>query len=113
MAFQAYRRPLETVTAFKYLGRVLTASADDWPSVVDKLRKDRSRWAYLSRILGREGSDPWTFSNFYKAVFQANLLFGSETWVVTPRIGRTLSGFHHRMAHSLAVMQPKKNMAGR
>ena len=63
--------------------------------------------------MGREGADLWTFSNFYKVVFKANLLFGSETWMVTPRIGRTLGGFHHRMAHFMAVMQPKKNMEGR
>ena len=29
VALQAYRRPLETVTAFKYLGQVLTASDGD------------------------------------------------------------------------------------
>ena len=113
MDFQAYRRPLETVTAFKYLGRVLTASYYDWLVVVDNLRKARSRWAYRSSILGQEGADHWTFISLYKAVFQANLLFGSQTWVVTPRIWRTLGGFHHRMAHHLAVMQPKQNIVGR
>ena len=55
----------------------------------------------------------WTSSTFYKAVFQANLLFGSKTWVVTPKIGRTLGGFHHRMAHCLVVMEPKQNIVGR
>ena len=113
MAFQAYRRPLEMLTAFKYLERVLTASYDDWPSVVDNIRKAWSRWAHFSIIFGWEGADPWTSGIFYKAVFQANLLFGSENWVVIPRIGRTLGGFHHRMDHCLSVMQPKKNMAGR
>ena len=33
VVFQAYRRPLGTVTKFKYLGRVLTASYDDLPEV--------------------------------------------------------------------------------
>ena len=32
-AFQAYGEPLETVTSFKYLGRVLTAGNDDCTSV--------------------------------------------------------------------------------
>ena len=62
---------------------------------------------------GGRGQTPGPPSIFYKAVFQANLLFGSETWVVTPRIGRTLGVFHNRMAHCLAVMKPKQNMAGR
>ena len=29
-AFQAYGEPLETVTLFKYLGRVLTVGGEDW-----------------------------------------------------------------------------------
>ena len=112
MAFQAYRRPLETVTAFKYLGRVLTASDDDWPSVVDKLRKDRSRWAYLSRILGREGSDPWTSRTFYKELFQFILLFGLETWEMTASIGRNLGGLHNRLACHMVGMKLKQDMEG-
>ena len=64
MAFQAYRRPLETVTAFKYLVRVLTASDDYWPPVVDNLRKAWSIWAHFYRVLGMEGADPWTSINF-------------------------------------------------
>ena len=35
--------------------------------------------------LGREGADPRTSGNFYKAVVQATLLFGPETWMMTPR----------------------------
>ena len=38
-AFQAYVSPLETVTSFKYLGRALTDSDDDWPEVVANLWK--------------------------------------------------------------------------
>ena len=36
-AFEAYGSPLENVTAFKYLGWVMTAVDDDWPAVVGKL----------------------------------------------------------------------------
>ena len=28
--FEAYGAPLENVTAFKYLGRLMTAGDDDW-----------------------------------------------------------------------------------
>ena len=38
---QAYVRPLEMVTSFKYLGQVLAASDDDWTEVVGNLRKSR------------------------------------------------------------------------
>ena len=87
VAFRAYMRPLETVKAFKYFGRVLIASYYDWLAVFDILRKAWSRWEYRSRILGKEGADPKTSRTFYKAVVQATLLFGSYIWVMTPVLG--------------------------
>ena len=36
-AFQAYGSPLETVTSFKYFGRILMALNDDQPEVVGNL----------------------------------------------------------------------------
>jgi len=38
---------------------------------------------------------------FYKATVQAVLLFGSETWVLTPPMLKALEGFHHRVARQL------------
>ena len=38
---------------------------------------------------------------FFKAVTQAVLLFGAETWVLTPRMERVLSSFQHRLARQL------------
>ena len=32
----------------------------------------------------------------FKSVVQAVLLFGAETWVVTPRMGKALGGFRPR-----------------
>ena len=40
---QVYRRPMDMVMAFKYLGRVLTTSDDNWPAVVSNFRNNRSR----------------------------------------------------------------------
>ena len=93
--FQAYRRPLLTVTEFKYLGWFLTAYDDEWQEVVANIQKSLIRWSSFFRILGWERSDPRTSGTFYKAVVQVTLLFVSETWVVTPRTGRILGGFHH------------------
>ena len=36
----------------------------------------------LSWVLGWEGADPKVAGNFYKAVAQAVLLFGAETWLL-------------------------------
>ena len=109
---QINRRTLEMATAFKYLGRVLTASDENWMAVVANIWKARSRRARLSRILGREGADPPTPGTFYKALVQATLMFGSETWVLTPRIGRAFGGFHHRVARQLAGTKLPRDMMG-
>ena len=38
----------------------------------------------MLRILIREGERPQVSGFFFKSVFQSVLLFGAETWVVTP-----------------------------
>ena len=43
---------------------------------------------------------------------QEVLLYGSETWVMSPRIGSTLVRFHHRVARILMGNQPQKGMYG-
>ena len=53
-ASKAYGVPIESVSEFKYLGRILTASDDDWLAVVRNLRKARRSWGRLSRVLSRE-----------------------------------------------------------
>ena len=53
MVITAYGIPLAPVTAFKYLGKVLTAADDDSPVVVSNLQKARQKWASLTRFLGR------------------------------------------------------------
>ena len=53
-------------------------------------------------MLDREGADARLAGKFYAAVAQAVLLFGSETWVVTPRILKALEGFHHQVAQRIS-----------
>ena len=57
-AFQVYGEPLENVTAFRYLGRVMTVGDNDWPVVVGNIHKASKSWGRLSRILSQEGADP-------------------------------------------------------
>ena len=81
--------------------------------MVENLQKARKRWAWFSRITGQYGADPWTDGTFYKAVVQVTLLFGADTWVMSPRIGKTLGGFHHRVFHWLVLMRPRQDIAPR
>ena len=43
-AFHAYGKPMEAVSEFCYLGRLLTATDDDWPEVVGNIKKARRSW---------------------------------------------------------------------
>ena len=40
------------------------------------------------------------------------LLYGSKTWVMYPRIGGALGGFHHNVARRLVGRQPRRVMDG-
>ena len=101
------------VTELKYLRRVLTKLNDDWPVVVANLRKPWKRWERLSRILVQEGDDPQTSMNPYKQMVETTLLFGAETWIIFPRIGSILGGFHHRVTCELTGMRPRRDTTGR
>ena len=87
--------------SFKYLGRPLTATDNDWTEIITNLQKARNIWAKLSIILGREGADTRVSARFYLTIVQADLLFSTETWVVTSRIGWLLGFFHHRVTRRI------------
>ena len=100
-AFKAYGEPIEAVSEFRYLGRLLTATDDVWLAVAENIKKARRRWGRMARVIGREGADPKVSRTFYIAVTQAVLLFGSETWVLTARMERALDTFQSRVARKL------------
>ena len=75
VTLKVYRKPMEMVIEFKYLGRALTTYENSCVEVVDNICKARSRWARFPRILGQEGEDPRTSDTFYKAFVQLALLF--------------------------------------
>ena len=52
--------------------------------------------------------DTQTSGNFYLAIVKTVLFLGSETGVVTPRIGRIMRGLHHRLARWISVKQPRQ-----
>ena len=97
-AFHTYRKPTEAVSEFRYLGRLLTATDDDWPAVAGNIRKERVSWGRLARVLGREGADPKVSRSFYTAVAQQVLLFEAETWVLTRKMGSALDAFQGRVS---------------
>jgi hypothetical protein len=49
---------------------------------------------------------------FYKAIVQAILLYGSETWTITSAMMKALRGFHNRVARRTACRCPKQRPDG-
>ena len=84
---------MEAVSEFRYLGRLLTATDDDWSAVAGNIKKARRIWGRLAKVLGREGADPKVSQTFYIAMIQVVLLFGAETWVLTEKWKRPWTPF--------------------
>ena len=61
--------------------------------VVRNLARAKTVWRRMLYILSREGATPQVSGFFLKAVIQAVLFFGAETWVVTPCVGKYMRGF--------------------
>ena len=53
---------------------------------------------HVLRILSQEGTDQKLSGHFFKAVVQAVLVLGEETWILTPWMEWALSSFQHRVA---------------
>ena len=87
----------------------MISSADNgWPLVVRNLSRARAVWDRITRIISREGAELRVSGFFFKAMVQAVLIFGSETWTVTPRMGRDLGGFQDQVARRLTDLIPQQ-----
>ncbi len=82
--FRAYRKDLERVEMFKYLGQLLAYNDNNSQVVRSNLKKAHKSWAQVSRVLRAENASPKACDVFYKANVQAVLLFGSEMWRLSP-----------------------------
>ena len=102
IVFTAYEDELARVEVFKYLGCLMAMDDTDTQAIRANLKKSRKVWKMLSRLLRGENMEPRVCGMFYKAVVQAVLLFGSETWVLTDSAMRVLEGFHLRLAYRMA-----------
>ena len=61
--------------------------------MVRNLARLKKVWIRMLRILSREGATPMVSGLFFKAVIQTVLLFGEETLVVIPRMGKAMGEF--------------------
>ena len=71
------------------------------------LWRTREKWVRLEKILGRKGEDKKTAACFCVAVVKVVLLFESKMWVLTPRLEKSIEGFHHWETWRMSGMGPK------
>jgi hypothetical protein len=90
--------PTKSTNEFKYLGGVLERNDNDWPAVRHAIQRAQMVGGHLQRLLTKDHADTKTMSSLYKAVVQAVLLYGSETWVLTGAMEKTLQSFHWECA---------------
>ena len=67
------------MSRFKYLGRTLDQTDDNWPDILRKINRDKKFLGIMGKIMRREGEDTQVLSIFYRVVVQVVLLFGSES----------------------------------
>jgi hypothetical protein len=90
-----------------YLGRILHESEDDSYAATRQLNRAREKWNRIARILTVQGVESRVKGYFYKAIVQAVLLYGIESWTLPKAKLREFNSFHNRVAHYLC----KKHIA--
>ena len=84
---------VEGVDYFKYWGRVLHFSDEEWPEVFQNWSAIKiCKW--LGKFLRREGADLTISAKFYRTLVKAVLLFGTETWVLTLAMLKKIEGIN-------------------
>ncbi len=111
--FSVHGDVLECVEVFKYLGCLLAQDDDDAQAIRQQLRKAWGVWARVGQVLRGKNTALRIADKFYKAVVQAVLLYGSETWNLTNSALARLEGFHVCAAYKIAKKHlPKRGANG-
>ena len=61
----------------------------------------------IARVHERRGATVWAQVELYKVVAHPELLYGSNSWVVTEEILKVLTAFHHQAALWITKMTDK------
>jgi len=62
----------------------------------------------MSRVIASEGASPKVMGYFYKAIIQAVLLYGSESWTLSDRIIKKFRSFHAQVARYITGRHIRK-----
>ncbi len=76
---------------------------NDIQAIRAQLWKACSTWAWVGQVLCSKNALPFVATQFYQAIIQAILLYGSKTsWVISRTALARLEGFHIRAAYQMA-----------
>jgi hypothetical protein len=103
---------INKVAQFKYLGRLLDETDNDDHAANRQLQRAREKWNCIGKVLSSQGVDARTMGYFYKAIVQAVLLYGSESWTLTEGTLKKLRSFHSRVARYLTGRHIRPNEDG-
>ena len=98
----------EGVESFKYLGRILHQAHDDWPEVLCNIWRARKVLERLGKLLRQERADLRILAKFYRAVVQAVLLLGLETWVLMAAMLQNIEGLHVSFLRQMTGMKDQR-----
>lgn len=90
--------PIKHPKEFKYLGRIMEENDDDQAAINRNLQKARQKWGMIGRIFAKKGANSKVMGSFYKTIIQSVLLYGSESWVISNHMMKSLRSFHRRCA---------------
>ncbi len=102
--FIAGNTTLEMVSDFKYLGQWMSANDSNATAVAQNLKKACQQWGQLCCLLTWKHASWHVMGLFYKAMVQAVLLYGTETWNLTQPLLQMLCSFHHHCTCYLTWM---------
>lgn len=89
-----YGAPIERVRTFKYLGRTFSVDDDDTLAIQERVSIARLTFMKLhSRYLRRRTVNTSSKVAVWRAIVQAQVLFGSETWCLEGKDARSLRSF--------------------
>ena len=98
---------LENVDTFKYLSMMLYFDESDWTTAACNLHIVWRKWGQFPHLLCWERSDTRTSGRFYVAMLQYVLLFGLDSWVVTPHILRDVWIFNNQAMRRISIQIPR------
>jgi hypothetical protein len=97
--FTVHGDVLKWVKVYKYLRWMMAQDNNNTQALRAQLQKAHATWAWVGQVLWNEKTSLFVTAQFYQAVVQAILLYGSELWVISQTAMAQLRGFHIRAAY--------------